>query len=224
LKKAGWAIEKGVYGIKKGVEEYMKEEIVDKLTGEKIENTKKVRSVDLKKAENDAIYDGYFCIITSECEYGEREIRAAYGGLWRIEQSFRILKSDLYARPVFVWTNEHIRAHFLICFVSLLLVRIVQHMMGEKALSIERIASALNAATCQILRGGVVHLDDVGGTIAFKKKLNSNGETVETLSYSDEDEIALDYRVIQETFGTNFYDIYPRQEIFNKFLQNIGRA
>ena len=188
-----------------------------------IENRKQVRSVDLKKAENDAMYDGYFCIITSECEYGEREIRGAYRGLWRIEQSFRMLKSDLYARPVFVWTSEHIRAHFLICFVSLLIVRVIQHMMGEDALSGERIARALNVATCQTLKGGIVHLDDVGGAIAFKKETDSKGKTVETLEYSDEDEIALDYRVIQGIFGVNFYDIYPRQEVFNKFLKNIGR-
>jgi transposase len=224
LKRAKSTVKNNVYGLKKGADEYVKEDIVDKHTGEMIENTKKVRSVDLKKAENDAMYDGYFCIITSECEYGEREIRRAYRGLWRIEQSFRMLKSDLYARPVFVWTSEHIRAHFLICFVSLLIVRVIQHMMGENALSGERIARALNGTTCQTLKGGIVHLDDVGGAIAFKKGTDSNGKTVETLEYSDEDEIALDYKAIQETFGVNFYDIYPRQEVFNKFLKNIGRA
>jgi hypothetical protein len=111
------------------------------------------------------------------------------GGLWRIEQSFRIMKLDLYARPVFVNKNEHIRAHFLICFVSLLIIRIIQHRMGEKALSAERIARVLNLATCRVLQGGIIHLDDVGGAIAFQKVLNKKGETVDTLAYSDEDEI-----------------------------------
>jgi len=46
--------------------------------------------------------DGYFCIITSEMEYDEQKMRQVYGGLWQIEQSFYIMKSDLYARPVFV--------------------------------------------------------------------------------------------------------------------------
>ena len=91
---------------------------------------KKVKSVDHAKAQADAMYDGYDCIITSELQYDEAQIRAAYGGLWQIEQSFRILKSDLYARPVFVRTDEHIRAHFLICFTALLIVRIIQHRMG----------------------------------------------------------------------------------------------
>ncbi|MBS3948595.1 MAG: transposase, partial [Dethiobacter sp.] len=174
------------------------------------------------KAEKDAMYDGYFCIITSELDYDERKMRQVYGGLWRIEQSFRMMKSDLYARPVFVNKNEHIRAHFLICFVALLIVRIIQHRMGENALSAERIARALNAATCQVLKGGVIHLDDVGGAIAFQKVRNKKGEIVETLAFSDQDEIALDYKELQNMFGTDFYNIYPRQEVFNKFLKKIS--
>ena len=222
LEKAARSVKNNAYGIKKGVDEYTKENIIDKETGEILENTKKLRSVDLEKAEKDAMYDGYFCIITSELDYDERKMRQVYGGLWRIEQSFRMMKSDLYARPVFVNKNEHIRAHFLICFVALLIVRIIQHRMGEKALSAERIARALNAATCQVLKGGVIHLDDVGGAIAFQKVRNKKGEIVETLAFSDQDEIALDYKELQNMFGTDFYNIYPRQEVFNKFLKKIS--
>ncbi len=222
LEKAARSVKNNAYGIKKGVDEYTKENIIDKETGEILENTKKLRSVDLEKAEKDAMYDGYFCIITSELDYDERKICQAYGGLWRIEQSFRIMKTDLYARPVFVNKNEHIRAHFLICFVALLIIRIIQHRMGEKALSAERIARALNAATCQVLKGGIIHLDDVGGAIAFQKVRNKKGEMVDTLVFSDQDEIALDYKVIQDMFGTDLYNIYPRQEVFNKFLKKIS--
>ncbi|WP_021168271.1 Transposase DDE domain protein [Sporomusa ovata DSM 2662] len=224
LEKAARSVKNNAYSIPKGVDEYTKEAIVDKETGEILENTKKLRSVDLEKAEKDAMYDGYFCIITSEMDYDERRIRQVYSGLWQIEQSFRIMKTDLYARPVFVSKNEHIRAHFLICFVALLVIRIIQHRMGEKALSAERIARALGTATCQVLKGGIIHLDDVGGAIAFQKVRNKKGEIVDTLVYSDKDEIALDYKLIQETFGTNFYNVYPRQEVFNKFLKNITVA
>jgi transposase len=224
LEKAARSVKNNAYSIKKGVDEYTKEDIVDMETGEVLENTKKLRSVDLEKAEHDAMYDGYFCIITSELDYDERRMRQVYGGLWQIEQSFRIMKTDLYARPVFVSKNEHIRAHFLICFVALLVIRIIQHRMGEKALSAERIARALGAATCQVLKGGIIHLDDVGGAIAFQKVRNKKGEIVDTLVYSDEDEIALDYKAIQDTFGTDFYNIYSRQEVFNKFLKNITIA
>ena len=224
LKRAERAIVNGVYGLKKGASEYVKEEIVVRETGEYLEECtiRKVKSVDSVKAENDAKYDGYCCIITSELEYTEAQIRTAYGGLWRIEQSFRLLKSDLYARPVFVWTAAHIRAHFLICFTALLIVRIVQHLMGNNALSSERIATTLSAATCRVLKGGIVHLDDVGGALAFKKVKNAKGELVDTLGFSSEDQIALDYKLIQNTFGTEFYNIYPRQEVFNRFLKSIS--
>ncbi|GAB6275204.1 MAG: hypothetical protein STSR0004_20690 [Peptococcaceae bacterium] len=222
LEKAARSVKKNAYGIKKGVDEYTKEDIINKETGEILKNPKRLRSVDLEKAEKDAMYDGYFCIITSELDYDERKIRQVYGGLWRIERSFRIMKTDLYARPVFVSKNEHIRAHFLICFVALLIIRIIQHRMGEKALSAERIARALGAATCQVLKGGIIHLDDVGGAIAFRKVRNKKGEIVDTLAYSDEDEIALDYKAIQDLYGTDFYNIYSRQEVFNKFLKKIS--
>ena len=221
LKKAERSVKNNAYSIKKGVDEYTKETIVVKATGEILEDIVKKRGVDFEKAEKDALFDGFFCIVTSELDYNESKIRQAYGGLWKIEQSFRLLKSDLYARPVFVYKNEHIRAHFLICFVALLVIRIIQHRMGDKALSAERLARALNAANCQVLKGGIIHLDDVGGAIAFKKTLNHKGELVDTLEHSDEDEIAQDYKTIQELFGTDCYNAYQRQEIFNKTLNNI---
>ena len=93
--------------------------------------------------------------------------------------------------------------------------------MGQTALSAERISRALRAATCLLLKGGGILLDDVGGTIAFQKKLNKAGEIVDTLAYSHEDEIALDYKRIQVAFGSDFYNIFHRQEAFNKFLNNI---
>jgi transposase len=213
-----------VYGIKKGIEEYTREELIDPHTGELLEQVKKVRLVDFQKAADDARFDGYFCLITSELDWEERKIREVYHGLWRIEQSFRILKSDLYARPVFVWKQDHIRAHFLICFTALLMVRILQYRMGKKALSVERIVAALTSANCRVLKHGIVHLEDVGGAIAFRKSLNAKGEELDTLVYSKDDEIALDYRHIQDTVGTAFYDSYPRQEHFNQFLKSIRRA
>jgi len=222
LQMAARSVKNNAYSIKKGVDEYTKEDIIAKDTGEVIEDVLKKRSVNIEKAERDALYDGYFCIITSELDYSEQEIRRVYGGLWRVEQSFRILKSDLYARPVFVSKNEHIRAHFLICFTALLLIRIFQLKMGEKAISAERIARALRAATCRVLKGGIVHFDDVGGIIAFKETTDANGNTVSTLKYSDEDELANDYKLIQEMFGTDFFEMYVRQEEFNAFLKNIS--
>jgi transposase len=224
LNRAGYALMNGVYTIKRGVEEYIKEDVVDKKTGKPVEGTKRKKSLDIEKAQKDAMFDGYFCIVTSETDYDERKIRKAYSGLWKIEESFKVMKSDLYARPVFVWDQNHIRAHFMICFIALLIIRVIQYKMGENALSAERISRALNAANCQIIKGGIVHLDDVGGAAAFEKVVGEKGKIIDTLELSGEDEIALDYKLIQQVFGTNFYNIYPKQEVFNKFLKGISIA
>jgi hypothetical protein len=224
LRKAEKSITNNAYAIKHGYEEYTKEDIIDAQTGECLDEIKKLRSVDIEKVEADAKYDGYFCIITSEPDHDEKQIRKAYHGLWRIEESFRIMKSDLYARPVFVRTNDHIRAHFLICFVALLIIRIIQHKMGENALSAERVARALGAAACREFKGGIIHLDDVGGAIAFKKRKDNRGKLVDTLEFSDEDEIALDYKQIQQLFGTEFYEMFARVEVFNRFLKEMTLA
>jgi hypothetical protein len=223
LKKAAQSCRNNAYGIKHGSQEYVREEIVNPETGELESASKKaIRSVNLEKAESDAKYDGYFCLITSEMEYDAKKIREVYGGLWKIEQSFRMMKSDLEARPVHVSTKKHIRAHFLICFVALLIIRLVQHAMGKKALSVERMTAALTAANCKIKRGGLVELDDVGGSQAFVKRKNKKGEWVDTLMFSDEDEIARDYQLIQKAFGTDFYEVQAKQETFGRFLKKIS--
>ena len=70
---------------------------------------------------------GFYSIVTSEIDEDDKEIINRYHGLSRIEDSFRIIKSDLEGRPIYVWTEEHIKAHFLICFIALTIIRIIQY-------------------------------------------------------------------------------------------------
>jgi hypothetical protein len=69
---------------------------------------------------------GYNLIVTSETSMTDDDIYAIYHNLWRIEESFRIMKSDLDARPAFVQKESTIKGHFLICYLSVLLERIFQ--------------------------------------------------------------------------------------------------
>ncbi len=223
LMKAEVSLRNDAYGIKKGSQEYIREEVENPESGElEAAHKRVIRSVNLEKAEKDAFYDGYFCLVTSELDYDAARIREVYGGLWKIESSFSVLKSDLDARPVHVWTQEHIRAHFLICFVALLIVRLLQHALGDKTLSAQRIARAFNAATCKVKRGGIVELDDVGGRVAFEKKPNRKGELVETLRFIEEDEVARDFALIQEVFRTSLEQVEVKQERFNRILSDIA--
>ena len=57
----------------------------------------------------------------NEQDYDAAKIREVYHGLWRIEASFWIMKSDFDAMPIYLNKREHIRAHFIICFVALVL-------------------------------------------------------------------------------------------------------
>lgn len=222
LKRAQKATKNNAYGIARGMEAYIKEDTVDRSTGERIEDKVTIRTVDFEKAEADAKFDGYFCLITSELDFDALQIRQVYGGLWKIEQSFRIMKSDLNVRPIYLQTNEHIQAHFLICYTALLIVRLIQHYMGQEAISLERMARALNAASCEVYTGGVIHLHDVGGIMGFEKRVDKDGDEVDVLKLSEtNDELAQDYQLIQRYFHTNFYYIYPKQEVFNRFLKSI---
>ena len=63
--------------------------------------------------------------MTSETKMSEREIYETYHNLWRIEESFKIMKSDLDARPVFLQKESTIKGHFLICYLSVLLERLL---------------------------------------------------------------------------------------------------
>ena len=69
---------------------------------------------------------GYNMIITSEIRMPASEVYAAYHNLWRIEESFRIMKTQLDARPVYLQKLETITGHFLICYLSVLLTRLLQ--------------------------------------------------------------------------------------------------
>ena len=224
LKKAEKSTKNNAYGIIHGKDRYIKEETVLKETGEILDKKQavKVSVVDQEKAQKDALYDGYFAIITSELDYDAKKIREVYHGLWRIEESFRIMKSDFDARPIYLNKRGHIRAHFLICFVALVVLRLIQNGMGTDRLSVERIAEALREANCLLERGGYVRLLDVGGKIRYEEILDrKSGKMVPGLRFSSEDQVALDYRRIQETFGTNFYYAYAKQEDFKRFFKEM---
>lgn len=79
-----------------------------------------------KAIDNAKKLAGYNMIITSEIRMQASEIYAAYHNLWRIEESFRIIKSQLDARPVYMQKQETITGHFLICYLSVLLTRLLQ--------------------------------------------------------------------------------------------------
>lgn len=78
---------------------------------------------------------GYNLLVTSETEMDDRDIYNTYHNLWRIEESFKIMKSDLDARPAFCQKEDTIKGHFLICYLTVLLERILQFKVLENRYS-----------------------------------------------------------------------------------------
>lgn len=87
---------------------------------------KAIASINESAIEKEMKYAGYNLLVTSETNMSDQDIYNTYHNLWRIEESFRIMKSDLDARPVFVQKENTIKGHFLICYLAILLERILQ--------------------------------------------------------------------------------------------------
>ena len=85
-----------------------------------------VAEIDQAKIDEDMRYAGYNLLVTSEVDLEPLQIYNTYHGLWKIEESFRITKSYLEARPVYVQKKETIYGHFLICYLSLFLLRVME--------------------------------------------------------------------------------------------------
>jgi transposase len=86
----------------------------------------KYYSIDQEKVDNESMYDGYYAVCTDLVDDDIKDILAVSEGRWEIEESFRIMKTDFEARPVYVRREDRIRAHFLICYMALLLFRLLE--------------------------------------------------------------------------------------------------
>jgi hypothetical protein len=166
-----------------GAAGYVKNIEFDQETGEVIK-TGKILELDLEKLKAEEALDGYYVIVTSEFEEADDKIIEMYRGLWKIEESFRITKSDLEARPVYVSREDHIQAHFLTCFIALVIARILEMKVQHKY-SIGKMLESLYKAEGmhvkenlylfgyydEILKGVGESLD-----IDFSRKMRSLGE------------------------------------------------
>ncbi len=138
--------------MKKGGKRYLEVENIDEETGEIKRLTPHI-SIDEEQIAFDEQFDGLNVLITSEVGMSDDEMLASYRSLSRIEDCFKVMKSTFDARPIYVWTEPHIKAHFLVCFVSLTIMRLLEHKLN-KEFSPERIQGALQSAQCRPLDKG----------------------------------------------------------------------
>jgi len=172
-----------------GAAAYIKNIDFDKATGE-ILKTSKILSLDEQKLKEQESLDGYYAIITSEYKESDDSIIEMYRGLWKIEESFKVTKSDLESRPVYVSREEHIQAHFSICFIALLIARILEMKAGNQY-SISKLIDNLRKSECTHLKSNYYLFDyysDVLNVIGkkfnvdFSCKIRSVGEIKKILA------------------------------------------
>jgi hypothetical protein len=142
---------------------YIKNIMFDKKTGEIIEEAGKALVFDTEKAAEDALYDGYYCIVTSELDMADQRVIEIYRGLSDIEDNFKVTKSNLDVQPVYLSREERIDAHILICFISLTILRLIQKKTGYR-FTPELIIDTLNNVSCSLESENVYLFDFRNGT------------------------------------------------------------
>jgi transposase len=126
-------------------------------------------SLDDKRIEAEASFDGLYGIQTSEKALSPMQIIEMKNTLWKIEESFRILKTTLETRPVFHWTPKRIRGHFVLCFLAFLL---------ERSLEIKAKDNEITASP-QMLKDSLNSLQVVGFSLGDKQYyLKTGGDSL----------------------------------------------
>ena len=205
-KKAKELLKKGTSAIdraKSGKIEFLKKSAVDangKPTGEAPSKNDKnyVYELNTKAIEKLKKTAGYYAFITSisKEEAGPSKLYKELRSLWQIENCFRVMKSSLDARPVFVRTEQHIRGHFLICYLALIIEELCLKQIKEKvdpAFSTEKLVEFMQVDTYLVV-------DQIKRSATFYQKIEpkANEET---------------YNAIYKAFGIG--DLYRKETADN---------
>lgn len=156
----------------KSLKKFLKKELVNSKTGEIFKSNDIKALIDFDKVNKYKESFGYYQIVTSELEMDDKKIIDTYHNLTLIEDQFRVMKSDLETRPIYVRTKEHITAHLLICLLSLIVIRIIQNKIKDKkeqnknkkwemGLSGARIQAALNKWTVSEISNGYYRINNI---------------------------------------------------------------
>lgn len=140
-----------------------------------------------KYTTNDALYEkrlahaGFYALVSSRKNENAMQIYRDLRRLWHIEECFRVMKTNLDTRPVYVWTPSRIRGHFLVCYLALVMERLAcyqAHKAGVE-LSARRVIEVLSEAKMSILEQ-----DKTKTTLYLRQGVSANAQKNNT--YADE--------------------------------------
>lgn len=123
--------------------------------------------LDEERIAEEEKFDGYYVIQSSDMSLKPTDVIETYHNLWKVEESFRIMKSTMKVRPIFHWTPKRIEGHFVMCFIAFLLERELEarlkrnKKLDKEEISVEKIKEALNSMEVSEL--------DIEGERAFLK-------------------------------------------------------
>ncbi len=137
------------------------------------------------QVETDEQFDGYYGIQSSDKSLSAEKVIEIYQWLWKIEESFRVMKTNLKARPIFVWTQASIRGHFVICYLALVIQRYLEYKLRKENFEIStgNIQDALRSANVTII-------DDPKSNSPYYLKNQSNDDFSAILSALELSEIS----------------------------------
>ena len=165
-----------------GIKKYFKKMMVDKKTGE-ILKAKATYEFNQEKYERDLALDGYYCIVTNDLSLEPLDIIHHYHQLSKIEESFKVIKTDLEGRPIYVWTDPHIDGHFLTCYLALTILRLLQRRL-EGRRTIPQIIDALKQAKMIELEDGIYKMNQ--NQDIFHELANSYDKALDKAYYKEE--------------------------------------
>ena len=166
---------------KRGARKYIVAEMIDPTTGEVTIDKPAHLSINQALVDKEALLDGYHLIRTTETTLDDQVILDRYHQLWQIEHAFRVSKTDLESRPVYVHLPQHIEAHFLICFLALLATRLLQRLTGLPSGQLLTAIQSFQAMPCgagvyRLQRPGWDQIDNATGV-----PLNQSWATIDQI-------------------------------------------
>ena len=135
------------------------------------EVVKSIPSLNQEKIDEDLSFAGYNLLVTSEINKSAQDIYNTYHGLWRIEESFRIMKTYLEARPVYLQNKESIYGHFTICYMALTILRLIELKVFNDELPIGQIIEFIrNYNITETLEGSFINNATKSNTLSIIQK------------------------------------------------------
>lgn len=135
------------------------------------EVVKSVPSLNQENIDEDLSFAGYNLLVTSEINKSAQDIYNTYHGLWRIEESFRVMKTYLEARPVYLQNKESIYGHFTICYMALTILRLIELKVFNDELPIGQIIEFIrNYNITETLEGSFINNATKSNTLSIIQK------------------------------------------------------